>query len=462
MRKIFATIIFTMAASLVLSVASASAHEVDPPVKLSVQLADGERLLGWLTSRDAEGFGFKTRDGNEITVAWSRLSAERVLWVHRKVLAADDARGWFDLTGRLMARDDAGPYGEQALRRALAIEPALAEKAQRLRDGESVSYDEVEPAEDEGAETAAGSEANAPQENAGATQEQGPITVGDVQSQYWGTLSPEVMQSSVDELKERMIEAQENMRLRLPLYEDASKYFLFYSDLPPAEARQWAGLLDQMYDKLCSIFAVPRGTNLFRGRGLIIVFAREADYHRYQMVVHGFGGSAGTAGLCRSFNDGHAEVTFYRQDNQLNFARVLVHEAVHAFVHRYRSYPQINSWINEGLAEYVATSLVEGKGFGQSDFADSIEYGLQELRDRKSLGGNAFFYQHGLEAWQYPVAEMLTGFMIRQDRLRYRAFFDAIKDGKKWDDALAEDYGVPLERLVEAFGEQIKIRGLQP
>ena len=282
-----------------------------------------------------------------------------------------------------------------------------------------------------------------------------------IRDRFWGDLSPQVMQSSVADLKKQMSDAQKKMGVTLSLYEDASDYFLFYSDLPAREARQWAGLLDEMYDRLCDIFAIERGTNIFRGRCLIVVFARERDYHRFHRAVYGFD-STGSAGLCRSFNNGHAEVTFYRQANQLNFARVLVHEAVHAFLHRYRSYPRIDSWINEGLAEYVSAALVEGKGFGTSDFAQRVELGVRAMRFYKSLGGNAFFYEHGLEGWQYPVAQLLTEFMIKQSKKRYRAFITAIKDGKKWDKALAEDYGIPLERLVDAFGRSHKIPDLKP
>ncbi|MEO0514128.1 MAG: hypothetical protein AAF086_02385 [Planctomycetota bacterium] len=440
------------------SAAAAEPTQVEPPLRLTVAPAGAERLRGWLTSYDDTGFAMKTASGEVARVAWRDLPSERVMWVQEKILDRGDARGWFILAAMLYPREDGRAPGELALRRALNADPGLASKAERLRDGEPVDIDEPEPetpsSPEDGHRHADG--------NAGGQGEGGPVAIGELESQFWGELSEELMAQSVEDIKARMAEAQRVLNQRLPLYEEASDYFLFYSDLPPREAKQWAGLLDKMYDRLCKIFDLEQGKNIFRGRGLIIVFRHELDYHRYQAMVHGMLGSEGTAGLCRSFGDGHVEVTFFKQNNDLDFARVLVHEAVHAFVHRYRSYPFVDSWINEGLAEYVSSALVDNSGFGDTSWSRSLEFGKQSLRDRKSFGGNSFFYASHIDGWQYPLAHMLTAFMIQQDGQRYRAFINAIKDGKKWDVAMEEDYGVELETLVEAFGRSLKIRDLKP
>lgn len=446
----------------IVSIDTAGAAEVDPPMRMTVAPSEGDPLRGWLVGYDDDGFDFKTRDEQDRRMAWSQLPPDQVMRVHETVLHRSDARGWFTLAAMLYPRDGGKPHAEKALVRAVHAEPALADKADRLREGEAVSYDQPVSADSPDDEGQAGHEHGGEGGAGGAANEGGPVSIGDIQSQFWGELSDELMRSSVDELKSRMLEAQKSMNLRLAVYEDASDYFLFYSDLPASEARQWAGLLDEMYDKLTDIFDIERGTNIYRGRGLIVVFADEADYHRYQMVVHGFAGSRNTAGLCRSFGDGHVEVTFYKQRNQLNFARVLVHEAVHSFLHRYRSYPRIDSWINEGLAEYVSAVLVEGRGYGESDFAQRLADGERALRELRTLGGNSFFYAGHIQGWQYPVAQLLTGFMIRQDGNRYRAFINAIKGGKPWDQAIEEDYGVSVERLVDAFGRSLRIRDLRP
>lgn len=450
--------------AIICSISTASTYaveiEVDPPVKLTVTPIGGERLRGWLTVYDDLGFTIKTVDEETPRVTWDELPPERVMWVQEKLLSRDDARGWFVLGAMLYPREEGRPHADLALRRAVNAEPGLASKVDRVRSGEMVDYDE-KPETQEAVEQDDHPEHGGGNNGDGAGQG-GPVAVGDIQAQFWGELSDELMASSVEEIKVKMVEAQKTLNQRLPLYEDASDYFLFYSDLPAKEARQWAGLLDQMYEQLCKIFGLEKGRNIFRGRGLIIVFQHELDYHRYQVLVHGMTGSQGSLGLCRSYGNGHVEVTFFKQRDELDFARLLVHEAVHAFNHRYRSYPFLDSWINEGLAEHVASSLVDNSGFGESTHARAIDYGLRSLRERRNFGGNSFFYASHIEGWQYPLAHMLTSFMIKQDGKRYQAFINAIKDGKNWDDAMEEDYGVPLEDLVDAFGRSLKIRDLKP
>ncbi|MBB6431649.1 hypothetical protein [Algisphaera agarilytica] len=431
---------------------------VEPPVKLTVAPDGGERLRGWLTEYDDFDFTMKTVEGETKQIAWDSLRPDRVMWVQEKFLARDDARGWYTLGSLLYEREDGEKLAESAWKRALRIEPGLASKIDRVRDGEVVDYDEPEP--EEVIEEQPG-HTHTHDHGEGGSGLGGPVTVGDIQSQFWGDLSDEVMASNVEKLKAEMLEAQKKINLRLRLYEDASDYFLFYSDLPPKEARQWAGLLDEMYDRLSDIFGLEKGENIFLGRGLIIVFQNEADYHKYFLLHHQHD-SRGTLGLCLSYGTGKSEVALFKQRRDLDFARVLVHEAVHMFNHRYRSYPFLPSWINEGLAEYVSSELVDKGGFGESSLARNIDYGLSLMRQNKSLGGNAFFYASHIEGHHYPMANLLTGFMIKQNGKRYQAFINGIKDGKSWEEALEDDYGVELEPLIEAFGRSVKIRDLKP
>ncbi|MEM6459780.1 MAG: hypothetical protein AAF710_10365 [Planctomycetota bacterium] len=436
---------------------SAAPGEVQPPLRTMVTLTDGTRIRGWLQAYDDEGFDFRTSDNQEMRVAWADVPAERVLGLHERLLERGDAEGWFNLARRLLRRDDGADPGERALRRAVRAEPAIEGKADRLRAGEDVAFHDPDASLTDGPPETTGGDA----ETSGGAGG-GPITAGELQAQFWGELSDEVMADSVAQLKAKMIEAQRLIGRPLVLHEEHSDYFLFYSDLPPREAAQWARLLDDMYDRLCEIFGIDEGTNVFRGRGLITVFARQEDFQRYHALVHNLPNTDNYLGLCWSFGDGHVDVTFFKQEDRLNFARVLVHEAVHAFVHRYRSYPHVPSWINEGLAEYVAHGLVEERGFGESDYARNLDHAVRLLRQIRTLGGASFFYSSHIQGWQYPVAQLLTDFMIRSNRKRYRAFIDAIKDGKPWDRALVEDYGVTVERLVDAFGQDQRIRDLRP
>ena len=443
---------------LILSPAT-TAGPIDPPARVMVTPNGEPRLRGFLTAYDQVGFDFRDTESNQRRFRWADLDPAQVLWLHERFLDPDDAAGWFDLAASLYGREGGREPGERALQRSLRVAPELADKAAQLRAGESVTFDDPpeveEPAEDK-------PESNGPEgPRDGELGEGGPVTKGDIQAAFWGELPDQVMASSIEQTKRKMQEVMQTMNHRLTLFEDQSDFFLFYSDLPPKEAANWAKLLDRMYVKLCDTFGIPNDQNIFRGKCLIVVFARQADYYRYHALVNGFQ-AQGTAGLCVQSGDGFVEVTFYRQPDPVTFARVLVHEAVHGFLHRYRSYHRITSWINEGLAEYISASLVEDQGFGESEYARQLDYGLRMLREHRTLGGSSFFHADHISAWQYPVTQMLTGFMVQQSRTRYRDFINAIKDGKDWESAIQEDYGLSVEQLVAAFGQSIRIRDLRP
>ena len=166
---------------------------------------------------------------------------------------------------------------------------------------------------------------------------------------------------------------------------------------------------------------------------------------------------AGTSlGMCHGFGNGHVHIAFYRQPNDEDFAGLLVHEAAHGFLHRYRDSPHIVSWLNEGLAEYVAGLMVPG----HQDPRDVLEQTQRILKFRGSLGG--LFGDGRIDGWQYPVAQTLITFMIETDRDRFKAMVNAIKDGKPWREALEEDYGTTVERLTAGFGRALGLPGLRP
>lgn len=269
----------------------------------------------------------------------------------------------------------------------------------------------------------------------------------------WPQLTDDEQEKAVEEMKQVAADVAKQLKHDLLLHE--TKYFLFYSDLRPVEAGNWAGLLDRMYARLAELFAVPKGQNLWRGKGLIFVFSRAEDYRRFEReIAHTDAG--GTAGMCHTASTGVVMIAFYRQPQELTFAHVLVHESVHGFLHRYRSPNRIPSWANEGLAETIATELVPERGRRELVKTSARE----QLQEHGSALGNFFESQH-IEGWQYPVAESLCSFMIMANRTNYVDFINGIKDGLTWEQSLDERYKAPLDRLVPVFGSWLGVKGLK-
>lgn len=268
----------------------------------------------------------------------------------------------------------------------------------------------------------------------------------------WPQLNDEQQAGAVDKLKGISDQDQRKLDRPLQLYE--TKYFLFYTDLSAREANNWSNLLDRMYSKLCETFGVPKGRNIWWGKALVFVFSKENDYMRYESEIANVDAKQ-TRGMCHSFSDGKVIIAFYRQPQELEFAHVLVHESVHGFVHRYRSRVFVPSWANEGLAEVIATDLVPQRGR-----RDLMRTAAREELQRHNNSMGDFFTAKHIDGWQYPVAQMLCEFMITAGKKNYVDFINGIKEGMNWDDALAEKFKAPVDRLVPVFGQTLGIKNL--
>jgi len=269
----------------------------------------------------------------------------------------------------------------------------------------------------------------------------------------WPKLTDEQQAKAVEELKHVADDVAQKLKHDLLLHE--TKYFLFYSDLNPREAANWAGLLDRMYGRLAELFAVPKGENLWRGKGLIFVFSKADDYRRFEReIAHVDPGSS--AGMSHCFNNGIVMIAFYRQPQELTFAHVLVHESVHGFLHRYRSPVHIPSWANEGLAETIASELVPQRGR-----RDQVKTSAREFIQQHDNSLGAFFEAAHIDGWQYPVAETMCTFMISANKRNYVDFINGMKEGLSWEDSLAQRYKAPLDRLVAVYGSWVGVRGLR-
>ena len=271
--------------------------------------------------------------------------------------------------------------------------------------------------------------------------------------QPWPDLSDDQQKAAIAELKTFAQEARDKLNVPMTAFE--TRYFISCSDLSSHEAEQWAGLLDRMYDRLSEMFAVPSGKNIWRGKALIFVFSKNADYQRYEMqIMHT--DPAGTAGMCHSSSNGNVRIAFHRQQDQLEFAHILVHESVHGFIHRYRTPVPVPSWANEGLAETIATDLVPQNGRRQG----IKNLAVKNLNSHNRSMGDFFTAQH-ISDWQYPVAQMLTTMMIEAGKKNYVDFINGIKDGLSVDEALAEKYKAPKARLVQVLGNYLGVQGLK-
>lgn len=429
---------------------------LDKPVRVETRKADKSKVSGRVVAYDDEGFELKVKGDETETVAWSDLNAQGVYVVRKALIAPKkDATEFIELGRMLLPLKDGKKWADKAFADALKLDPGFKEQIEQLKaDAKAGVLPAVvrKPGDDGGGELMREEGDPADPEAAAAAEAKGnvgPKKVGGVENEFWGEQTDEQQAKSVAELKEFAAKTQEVMGKEFRLNE--TKYFLFYSELSPKEAKNWSGVLDKMYDKLAEMFGVEKGLNIMRGKALVFVFLSRNDYVNFQRLMHKT--DAGESdGMCHTYGNGFVHIAFYRQPDEIEFAHVLVHESVHGFIHRYKTPHDVPVWANEGLAEWIATQLVPRKG-GAKQIHATTRMILQRFG-----GAGGLLEASGLNGWQYPVAEMLTTFMIERNRKGYVEFVKAMKDGMDWKEALATHYKSTPQQLMHDFGRAIGVR----
>ncbi len=424
---------------LLASVALAAPAErvtLEKPVQITFDERDHAHRRGRVTAYDRQGFDLLTAKGRPARIAWSELDARDVYGVRSSLIPPGDASAWLALGRDLRKLEGGEDWSTQALDRAVQIDPSLKDEIDRITGRDAAAPPATQAADSEPSRPAVGSAAPPP-----------PV-VAAPRERVWGTLSDSEQAEQIGRLKE--IAAAEIAKVGRPLQLRETRYFLFYSDLPAAEAEHWSGLVDRMYGRLAELFGVTRGRNIWRGKGVLFVFADRADYRRFERELRGVEPGE-SAGMTHCFDDGAVKIVFYRQPEELVFAHVLVHEAVHGFVHRYRTSAAVPSWANEGLAEAIASELAPDPSRA-ARVTSLARRGLALHKDKL----DDFFAAGHIDLWHYAVAETLCQDMIRTNKKAYVDFINGIKDGKPWQQSLESSYQLPLAKLVQGYIESLK------
>jgi|GEM_PF-495963 len=273
----------------------------------------------------------------------------------------------------------------------------------------------------------------------------------------WPELSKEDHAKAVAEDKEFLITVGKQFADRAMKFRETT-YFLFYTNLPEAEVSLISKRLDAMYDQLCTAFGIPRRKNIWRGKCVIVAFIHPQDFQKFEAEIMRTPASAAVQGRAHQYPTGRCVIGCYRGTQFDNFAQVLVHETSHGFLHRHISSVDIPTWINEGIADWIADKVVPVAEHIRRNQAQAVA----RLRTTRTLGGD-FFSGDSIDAWQYGVASHLTEFMLRGGNgPKYRGFIDDIKKGYTWRQSLKRNYGVDENGLTTLYGKSLRIVNLVP
>jgi len=224
-----------------------------------------------------------------------------------------------------------------------------------------------------------------------------------------------------------------------------TKRFIVYSDMSQEESKYWISLVDKMYDRLTETFDLDKSDNIWRGKCLLLFFKNEADYHRYNQAAYGRA-LQGSAGVCRTMGNGEVHILMRQSRDRDSTGYILVHEAVHGFLARYQSSIHVQSWLNEGLAEFVSEQLVK---------AGVVERKKRSAREIVKRSGRIrdFLTARNIDFEYYGMAYDITDMMIQENRKGYVKMIQGIKNGLTVQQAFETEYGVPLDKVFDYYAK---------
>lgn len=412
---------------------------LEPPRKVAFKTSDGHNFQGHALGYQRTHFRIQTPDGQELDTAWDTLELAMVDRVWKRMLRKDDALGWAhagvvfqDLEAAQGLANARVRRSEMAFNTAVRLDAELAEQIAAWR-GENQEAD----SSDETAVTEHGHTHDPNHESPTAP----PRAEG---AQLWKQFTPEEHAQRTAARVEWTRGHLNTVGIDYSIIE--TEHFILFSDdsLSKRDRRITLNLLEKMYADCLFMFALTPEDQVYAGKCTVIVIRRDRDFLEYERVAYNRV-TQFLGGVCHYLPNGDVQIVAHRGDDEAFFRKMLVHENVHGFVHRYRSQAQIPIWLNEGLAEYIAHRVVPESGVVEARRREAHS----ELRKRNNL--NAVFYGWPPTQWAYGISYGLTEFMIDGNRLAYRQLIHDIKDGVPWAESMKNNFRVDAPGLLAAY-----------
>ena len=415
----------------------AGAEVVEPPVRVALTVVAeprNERVVGRLVGYDDVAATLLVGEERR-RYPWSKLTPTSAFIARQKLVDEGDAGQWVELAAfarRVGAERQAIYAGKRALRidgdLQAEVDAALTLPLGELQRGGVVADDDPTPA---------------------AVPIDPPDEVDGLPPKFLPVTAQAAQEAEADARREA-VEAARLIGVRLR--EVSTPHFLIFTDWEPIDDAWLAEQLEGAYALLCREFDVDDDQPVFIGRLPVYMFHDNGDMLRYAQLVDGFGGPGmGIAAYHFGRSDGIGKMVMSKPiatDSvplplaQQLWRRTLTHEFVHAFLARYRGNGFLPRWMNEGLAEMLAETILPRPGaFATARMAAARGTDISFLFDDANLPGGEM----------YPVMMSITQALYRDDPGKFVNMVDRIKSGEDAEAVLRELYDVDYAGLEEAW-----------
>ncbi|MBM3838036.1 MAG: hypothetical protein FJ398_08730 [Verrucomicrobia bacterium] len=245
-----------------------------------------------------------------------------------------------------------------------------------------------------------------------------------------------------------------------------TEHFLIFSAWNPSNDAALGRICEDMFARLRAQFNLAKTDPVWIGKCPIYIFWEPAHFLRFTEEVDRVSRSNASASHAdgyhatrgafshivisgvRDFGDTKAEAT-------RRFSEVLVHEGTHAFMNRLISSRSVARWVEEGLADFMAATLVPASDASRKH----IEGARYALRQPSAV--SRLFDKKELSAIDYGIAQSLVRYLIRTNANAFIQFVTAMKKGASELEALAGAYRLSRHELIRnwsAFARQATVR----
>jgi len=409
------------------------------PTRIHLALTNGKTVQGLLVDIDDQRIvltvGKDTR-----TIPLSEVKPVSIYVARRRVADLSKAQTHVDL-GRFCLRNGLKQLADREFAQAVRMDKSLAQAVADARKTPGPTTARTRPATGPATTAAA---ATRPTTQAADGEGAGLTTVTIEQPKEVLKYTPATPAQIAANRKTADAWAEQSKAFAKTLHLVEPPHFLIYSAWDRSNDKPLADICTRMYAAMCKQFDIPPTQNIWAGKAAVYVFWEKDHFVRFCTDVYKRGNPA-CAGFCGWTGDGFVFIVMGPTRNKTWFYEVLVHEATHGFLSRYLTNRQPPIWVHEGLADYMAASLVPN-AWAQRKYIDATK---EAVRKNKHVAH--VFTTVGLNAFDYGIAQSFVRYLIAKDRKAFIKFIRLMKEGKTDEQAMKGAYGFGKDEFLKRW-----------
>ena len=247
-------------------------------------------------------------------------------------------------------------------------------------------------------------------------------------------------------------EFRQGMNGRLGIYESNTSVLI--TNFPESTATQIGRFVDDLCLRLNTLIGIPTTANVWEGKVVLAVFSDQATFAEFQIRQ------------MKNPNFGTSKIIYHTKTDKFvvachgkevsGLASQICWAVAGGYVGRYRSNAAIPEWVRVGTREWVSSLIVADRAKQRS----RMETVAGELKKTSSLLG--ILDAKEMERERRPTALLLVAFLASKSQAAYGQFFNDLKSGHEWRDALRTNFNLTDQQLAATFGTSLGVRGVSP